>query len=71
MGIGTSPEQELNLSFEIPKELLAEFQRDIRIVIKYPIGTLGIIAPDVLLNKDVLGKFRDFDVVLVPREFSR
>jgi hypothetical protein len=59
------------MSFRIPVDLLQEFQREARVVIRFP-WVIGIPVPDFLLEQaGVLGKFKDFDVMLVPRELGR
>ena len=59
------------ISFRIPVELLQDFQREARVVIRYP-WIIGIPVPDFLLEQaGVLGKFKEFDVVLIPKEIGR
>jgi len=58
------------ISFVIPADLLREFEKEIRIVIRHP-WVVGIPAPEVLLRKpDVLLELKQFDVMLVPREIG-
>lgn len=54
------------LSFAIPAELVQEFKKEARIVIRYP-WLIGIPLPEAL-KPEVLRKFREFDVFLTPRE---
>ncbi len=54
------------LSFAIPLELVQEFKKEARIVIRYP-WLIGIPLPEALIP-DVLRKFREFDILLTPRE---
>jgi hypothetical protein len=58
------------LTFTIPVDLLRLFQKDIRVVIKFP-GLIGIPIPDIFFNKDILEKneaLREFEPMLVPRQ---
>jgi hypothetical protein len=56
-------------SFRIPRDLIAEFRQDIRIVIKYP-GLIGIPIPDIFLNEGIAKHLREgeFEAVFVPRQ---
>ena len=58
------------VTMRVPAELLKQFQQELRIVIKWP-GLIGIPIPDVLLNRDLIGQAKDFEAMLVPREFMR
>jgi hypothetical protein len=57
------------LTFTIPLELLKQFQRDVRVVVKFP-GLIGIPIPDVFFNKEILTResLREFEPMLVPRQ---
>ena len=58
------------ISFEIPLELIQQFDQDVRIVIKWP-WLIGIPVPEILLKPDMVGKFGNFDVMLTPKETFR
>lgn len=59
------------VTFDIPVELLAQFKKDVRVVIKWP-GLIGIPIPDWFLTQDVLKQsIRDFEPMLVPRQMVK
>ena len=64
--IDTVPLPEKDMSFTIPRDLLKDFDKDIRIVIRHP-WIIGIPIPETLLNKDKIRNYRDFDAMLIPR----
>jgi hypothetical protein len=57
------------ISFRIPKDLMAGFKQDIRIVIKYP-GLIGIPIPDIFFNEDISKQLREgeLEAIFVPRQ---
>lgn len=57
------------LEFRVPTELLREFKDEPRIVIRHP-WVVGIPAPEILLNEDILKKinYSGFEVMLVPKQ---
>lgn len=57
-------------SFEIPVNLLREFEKEIRIVIRHP-WVVGIPVPEVLLKPGTLGKLKEFNVMLIPKELTK
>jgi hypothetical protein len=71
MGVSTSPSitehRPQDILFTIPVDLLQEFKKEVRIVIKHP-WVIGIPAPEIFLNKEILGKLKEFDVMIVPKE---
>ncbi|MGD0612424.1 MAG: hypothetical protein ABSB41_13000 [Anaerolineales bacterium] len=58
---------DISFPLNIPIDLLREFEKKPRLVIKYP-WIIGIPVPDILVNKDFLAKLRTagFDVMIVP-----
>lgn len=58
------------VSIEIPTNLLQEFRRDARVVIRHP-WVVGIPVPDRLLKPGILKKFKDFEIMLVPKAGRR
>jgi hypothetical protein len=57
------------LTFTIPVDLVKQFQKDVRVIIKFP-GLIGVPIPDIFLNKDILNReaLREFEPMLVPRQ---
>lgn len=65
----TLPVEEI--TFEIPRDLAAQFDRELRVVIRHP-WVIGIPAPELFFQKPELrDQFKDFDVMLVPREVRK
>ncbi len=68
--IGTWPTPEIGgeVSVRIPQELLREFGKDLRVVIRHP-WLIGIPIPELLLRKaGVLEKLaEEFDLIAVPK----
>ena len=70
--IGTWPTPEKPISLKIPVDLLREFQKDPRIVIRHP-WVVGIPVPEVFISKiaknpALYRKIRkEFDIMLVPK----
>jgi len=58
------------VSIEIPTNLLQEFGRDARVVIRHP-WVVGILVPDRLLKPGILKKFKGFEIMLVPKAGRR
>ncbi len=59
------------ISFRIPEELVKEFGKELRVVIRHP-WTIGIPVPERLLKPDVLkGLLKDFDVIMTPKQIQR
>lgn len=65
--IGTWPTPDKPATIEIPGDLLKEFGKDARIVCKHP-WLIGIPVPDRMLKPEILRKFTDFEVMLVPKQ---
>ena len=60
-----------DVAIKIPADLLKEFKRDIRVVVKWP-WLIGIPIPEVLLKPEILQQFRDeYDVMLVPKNMKQ
>ena len=60
-----------DVAIKIPVDLLKEFKRDIRVVVKWP-WLIGIPIPEVLLKPEILQQFREeFDVMLVPKNMKQ
>lgn len=66
--IDTVPFPEMPRSFDIPPKLLAEFKKDIRVVIRHP-WIVGIPVPIEMLKPELVSRLRgtQFEVMLVPR----
>jgi hypothetical protein len=60
-----------DVAIKIPADLLKEFKRDIRVVVRWP-WLIGIPIPEVLLKPEILQQFRDeYDVMLVPKNLKQ
>ena len=60
-----------DFAIKIPADLLKEFKRDIRVVVRWP-WLIGIPIPEVLLKPEILQQFRDeYDVMLVPKNMKQ
>jgi len=68
--IDTVPLPEMPVSLEIPDNILREFKKDARVVIRHP-WVIGIPIPYRLLKPEILRKYRDFEVMLVPKAGRR
>jgi hypothetical protein len=70
MNIRTMPPVE-EITFEIPRDLAALFEKELRIVVRHP-WVIGIPAPELFFQKPELREqFKNFDVMLVPRQIGR
>jgi len=59
------------LDFAIPKELLEQYEKEVRIVVRFP-WIIGIPVPDYLLKRiEILSKVKEFDLMFVPKEMGR
>ncbi|MCL4537306.1 MAG: hypothetical protein M1610_06930 [Nitrospirae bacterium] len=59
------------ISFRIPEELVKEFGKDLRVVIRHP-WVVGIPVPERLLKLEALkGLLKDFDVVITPKQLKK
>jgi hypothetical protein len=66
----TEPPGKPEISFRIPEELVKEFGKDLRVVIRHP-WIIGIPVPERLLKAEVFKDLlRNFDVVLTPKQFE-
>jgi len=72
VAVGSWPTPEKPVSIEIPVKFLKEFEKDARVIFKYPY-IIGIPVPLVLLNKlkknpaayrELMNKF---EIMLVPK----
>ena len=60
-----------NVAIKIPVELLKEFKRDVRVVIRWP-WLIGIPIPEALLKPEILQQFKEeFDIMLVPKDMKQ
>ena len=60
-----------DMAIKIPVELLKEFKKDIRVVVRWP-WLIGIPIPEALLKPEILQQFREeFDVMLVPKNIKQ
>jgi hypothetical protein len=57
------------ISFRIPEELIKEFGRDLRIVIRNP-WVVGIPIPE-RLRPELLKGLKDFDVIITPKQLLK
>jgi len=60
------------ISFRIPEELIKEFGKELRVVIRHP-WINGIPIPERLLNSEVLKGLlkEEFDVFIAPKQLQR
>ena len=65
----TRIDPQLSLEFSIPLDLLQEFERVPRIIVRWP-WVVGIPVPEILLKPEWLKRIdaAGFDVMLVPRQ---
>ena len=60
-----------DIAIKIPADLLKEFKRDVRVVVKWP-WLIGIPIPEALLKPEILQQFREeFDIMLIPRNMNQ
>ena len=60
-----------DMAIKIPVELLKEFKKDVRVVVRWP-WLIGIPIPEALLKPEILQQFREeFDVMLVPKDIKQ
>lgn len=60
-----------NVAIKIPVDLLKEFKRDVRIVVRWP-WLIGIPIPEALLKPEIINQFREeYDVMLVPKNMQQ
>ena len=60
-----------DMAIKIPVDLLKEFKKEIRVVIRWP-WLIGIPIPEALLKPEILQQFREeFDVMLVPKNIKQ
>lgn len=59
------------MDLTIPKDLLDHFEKEVRIVVRFP-WIIGIPVPIYLLKQfEVLSKIEDYEVMLVPKQLGR
>jgi hypothetical protein len=60
-----------DVAIKIPVDLLKEFKRDVRVVVRWP-WLIGIPIPEVLLKPEILQQFREeYDIMLVPKNIKQ
>jgi len=60
-----------DMAIKIPIEMLKEFKKDIRVVIRWP-WLIGIPIPEALLKPEILRQFREeYDVMFVPKNIKQ
>lgn len=60
-----------DVAIKIPVDLLKEFKRDIRVVVRWP-WLIGIPIPEVLLKPEILQQFKEeYDIMLVPKNMKQ
>jgi len=59
------------ISFRIPEELVREFGKELRVVIRHP-WIVGIPVPERLLKLEALKRvLKDFDIMITPKSSQR
>lgn len=60
-----------DVAIKIPVDLLKEFKRDVRVVVRWP-WLIGIPIPEVLLKPEILQQFKEeYDIMLVPKNMKQ
>jgi hypothetical protein len=60
-----------DVAIKIPADLIKEFKRDIRVVVRWP-WLIGIPIPEALLKPEILQQFREeYDIMLVPKNLNQ
>jgi len=60
-----------DVAIKIPVDLLKEFKRDVRVVVRWP-WLIGIPIPEVLLKPEIIQQFREeYDIMLVPKNLKQ
>jgi hypothetical protein len=60
-----------DVAIKIPVDLLKEFKRDVRVVVRWP-WLIGIPIPEILLKPEILQQFREeYDIMLVPKNIKQ
>jgi hypothetical protein len=60
-----------DVAIKIPVDLLKEFKRDVRVVVRWP-WLIGIPIPEVLLKPEILQQFKEeYEVMLVPKNMKQ
>jgi hypothetical protein len=60
-----------DVAIKIPVDLLKEFKRDVRVVVRWP-WLIGIPIPEALLKPELIKQFREeYDVMLVPKDMKQ
>ena len=60
-----------DVAIKIPADLLKEFKRDIRVVVRWP-WLIGIPIPEALLKPEIIKQFsEEYDVMLVPKNLQQ
>lgn len=59
-----------DVTIKIPAELLRQFEKDVRVVIRHP-WVIGIPIPEILLRPELIKDLKEeFDIMLVPKELQ-
>ena len=70
--IGTWPTPEQPITIEIPSRFLQEFEKEVRVIIRYPV--IGIPVPDTffkrfLKNPEAYQELAEkFEIMLIPKQ---
>lgn len=60
-----------DIAIKIPVDLVKEFKRDVRVVVRWP-WLIGIPIPEALLKPEILQQFREeYDIMLVPKNMNQ
>lgn len=60
-----------DVAIKIPVDLLKEFKRDVRVVVRWP-WLIGIPIPEALLKPEIIKQFsEEYDVMLVPKNLQQ
>ncbi|MDG6222592.1 MAG: hypothetical protein IAX21_00805 [Candidatus Bathyarchaeota archaeon] len=60
-----------DIAIKIPVDLMKEFKKDIRVVVRWP-WLIGIPIPEALLRPELIKQFsEEYDVMLVPKDIKQ
>ena len=60
-----------DIAIKIPVDLMREFKKDIRVVVRWP-WLIGIPIPEALLRPELIKQFsEEYDVMLVPKDLKQ
>ncbi len=61
------PEKPVSLEIKIPVELIREFEKEVRIIVRHP-WIIGIPIPERLLKPDIMRKLgENLDIMITPK----